>query len=325
MPRSSDDEQTTGGTPARQWITDRVHGKCKYDRRPEDRPPCNLCWPSPIVKYFPALLEENILCGAIGRIGCMKTDQYKANYSILRLALSLSFWGFICTIYASIALTENPNVLEVTSFSRGKVTSDSGVLPNSIKLFIGLRGVLIDNPNTSFGRQFVAFEDFCNYDDIGSFVKEEKCSNCEDSKLQLFLFLLFAIVAYVLAMIGSENLRMYPFYEISCTRTFGFLYSMVSLACSVLLWYFYWSDCLGSFHDGEVFFSSGGVQVDPDSSKASISVDFSWKVGFGLILLWAGAGLKVISFVLSCLVPTPSITRDKEEQERYEKMPYPER
>ena len=318
-------EGTKAPPPPRQWIQDRVHGKCKYDRRPEHRPPCNLCWPSPIVKFFPFLLEENVVCTSIGKIGCMPLTNYKANYAILRLALSISFWGFLCTLYAAISLTDNPKVLKVTAFSRGKVTSDeSGVLLRTVELFIGLRGVLIDNPNTPpFGQQFIPFEDFCNYDGIGSFVKEEDCSKCEDAKLGLFLYLLFAIVAYVLAMLGSENLRLFPFYEVNCTRAFGMIYSLISIICSVLLWYFYWNDCFETFHNGQVYFTSGGDQVGPD--EAALSVKFSWKVGIGLILLWTGAGLKVISFLLSCIISTPNITRDRAEQEQYETLPYPER
>jgi hypothetical protein len=269
------------------------------------------------------LLEENCICTYIGRIGCIPIKWYRTNYSILRLALSCSTWGLLCTVFAAIALTENPSVLRITNFSRGKLSSPSDGLLLPVEIYIGLRGLVYDNPNT-VGEQYIAFDQFCGLRDLGleAYMDPEDCAQCDDMTTYFYICLMASLVAFI-PSIATDLLRLYPLYDVNCQRFFGALYTLVSIAGSVMLWWLYWEECLPSFYDGQVYYSSAGDRVEPGDDAAAISVDFEWKIGYALMVLLAGAGLKVINFICGCCVPTPSITRNRQEQEDYEAMEYP--
>jgi hypothetical protein len=270
----------------------------------------------------PFLLEENCICTFLGRIGCIPVNEYKSNYSVLRLALTCSTWGLLCTVFAAIALTENTSILRITNFSRGKLTSKSGLL-EPVEIYIGLRGLVYDNPNT-VGELYIAFDQFCGLKDLGldAYMDPEDCAKCDDMTIYFYLCLLISLIAFI-PSIATDLLRLYPLYDVNCQRVFGALHTLVSIGGSVMLWWLYWEECLPSFYDGEVNFSRTGDRVEPGDDTAAILVNFEWKIGYALMILWAGAGLKVINFICSCCVSTPSITRNRQEQEDYEAMEYP--
>ena len=68
----------------------------------------------------------------------------------------------------------------------------------------------------------------------------------------------------------------------------------------------------------------GNIVPREPTSNVAVVLSTDWSIGIGLIILWSGAGLKLIHFFCHCCIPTPSITRDIDEQEEYEKIGQPE-
>jgi len=54
--------------------------------------------------------------------------------------------------------------------------------------------------------------------------------------------------------------------------------------------------------------------------KILVNMEYDWKAGNGLILVVTATALKIIDIVCNLLVPTPTITRNKDEQIEYENL-----
>ncbi|KAL3907083.1 MAG: hypothetical protein SGILL_009012 [Bacillariaceae sp.] len=75
--------------------------------------------------------------------------------------------------------------------------------------------------------------------------------------------------------------------------------------------------CLASFYQGPVLYDNNGSVV---SDGGVVTVDFDWRTGTGQVCLFAGFGLKCLDFLCNLCVATPIITRDRDEQWKYERL-----
>lgn len=142
---------------------------------------------------------------------------------------------------------------------------------------------------------------------------------------------------------------MYPNYDVNCQKFYGSIVAAISMFLSLYTFMIYNRKCIGSFYDGDstpfqVYNYTGGpgeavpnrtsigggtyVQALQPTTMAALaeraddpsilSVKLDWKSGAGLICLYVATFLKIFDILANLVVPTPSITRDKEEQRAYE-------
>jgi hypothetical protein len=223
--------------------------------------------------------------------------------------------GLICTVISCLAISKDFDILKAFAYSTGTVTSD---LFEDINMGIGLRGVAFDNPNT-VGKIFVGFDEFCDYADDGleRYFEAADCDECADVSGGLIITLIISCVTYI-PSISTDILRMWPNYDVNCQKVFGSFLTIFSLLLSLYTWQGYIGTCFAAFYDGDVAFNKDGVVVDIGSEDAVGVADFDWGPGTGLILVVLATLLKIIDICAHLTLPTPSITRDRQEQADYE-------
>jgi len=365
----------------RRWIYDRVDGKVHLRNKekktvPKSRsweqrgPPCFLCYPSPLVKIFPWLLEENYLCTTIGKCGfdddynssCRgsgSTTRYRqqSTYSdkdqndnnnngnnnntnirssLLQLGLFANTGGLLATILACFALSKsNMDLMEGVSFAKASlIPSSSSSSFDNVTLYMGLRALGIDNPNTgssSDAINIISFDNFCTTVGMEQFLPLEECDVCAHTNVYIILALLVTMAAYVPTFI-SCLLRLYNQYDMNFCKTSSGFWSLVSLIGYLSIFYCYNYRCLSSLYEGPVIYNytTGNVVVidnddlydndNNNNNNASVLVDFQWSMGTGQILFMVGFFLKIIDLISNCCIATPTITRSREEQWDYENV-----
>jgi hypothetical protein len=332
---SQNDIPVVDGTPCR-WIQDRTEGRVHgSDGALAPRPPCFLCWPPPLLRTCPAILETNSLCTIIGRCGFCngstannRRDYYsgfgnRGRCAIMTYALVLDLAGLLMTVFAALALSDgNADLIQVAAFSTTSLqpvvldaTLNRQQTIPATSLHLGLQALLIRDEVT------VTYEDFCTTPGMEQFLPPENCNACNDTTLYVVIGMLVTMVAYIPSL-GIDCLRMYKDYDVNCQKTASLLWSLVSLAGYGLTYYYHRYQCLASFYEGPVLYDINGAVVTAglDSTDGVVLTDFVWDIGVGQICLLAGFVLKAIDFFCHLFVATPTITRDREEQWAYERL-----
>jgi hypothetical protein len=248
----------------------------------------------------------------------------------MQIAISANICAFLLTAYSLISLYGiNSTILEISSLARGTMTvfqaddTTADILQSfrfqTIELDIGWRSVAINNPNT-FDKEIIMFDDFCKFLDRGMdhFIEPSECGKCDAIGSQLIIAVIVAAVAY-LPSFGTDYTRLHKNYDVNCQRVLGLILSLISIAGAVYAYLMYDSECFNSFHSVQTSFDqNGNLLPDDNAEDFALIMDVEWKVGYGLIILWSGAGCKVIHFLCHVCIPTPNITRSLQEQEEYE-------
>jgi hypothetical protein len=335
------------------WIQDRVDGKVytvdtggsssKSLPSLAPRPPCCLCWPPPLLKQCPVLLETNIFCTLLGRLGFCDGSAITANrhgdyYSgfgnrgrsaVMTYALVFNLCGLLLSIFATLALTDNNvSLLNKVSFSTTSLRPlvlDATVkeilqaqqqesVPTTI-LQLGLQALLIRD------EMVVPFKDFCTTSGMNQFLPQQDCNACHETTVYITIGMVVTIVTYLPTM-ATDFLRIYKDYDVNCQKCVALLWSLVSLAGYGLTYYYYRYRCLDSFYHGPVLYDADGVVVGigVDTTSGDVLINFDWTMGAGQICLVVGFVLKVVGFLCHCCVATPTITRLREEQWTYERI-----
>jgi hypothetical protein len=87
------------------------------------------------------------------------------------------------------------------------------------------------------------------------------------------------------------------------------------------VYYYFDFVCLQSFHQGSVLYTADGTVVEESSGEQGIvEVNFGWNVGSGQMCFRAGFVVKAVDLVCNCIIATPTITRDRNEQWEYERQ-----
>jgi hypothetical protein len=311
--------KTPSGKKPRQYIIDRTNGMSKID--PDRKPPLFCCYAPPPVAKLPGCLEQNIVCESWGRIGCVPTDSIKMRKYLFAFGVFANIISFALTIFGFMASSQDFERLQKTSFSSGTVmvyNISSDELFATVKMDIGLRAVAFDNPLT-VGEQVYNFDQFCNQTELASrYLDEEQCDSCGDVSSGLIMTLALSLVA-ILPSITTDVLRMYPNYDLNCQKFWGSTVSTFSLLMSLSTFLRYQNQCFDSFYDGMIYFDANLTALDDDTGAVFLA-NFDWKAGNGLICLFVATFIKVVDILANVLVPTPTITRNRKEQEEYEAL-----
>jgi len=124
--------------------------------------------------------------------------------------------------------------------------------------------------------------------------------------------------------ISTDIRRMYASYDVNCQKFLGLLTGLISTITMLVACLSYNQSCFASFYDGTIPYYLNGTVVPggryPQTGVPLGFVDFQWKAGNGLICVYVAIALKLFNIVLLAALPTPTITRDKDEQAQYEAL-----
>eukprot|EP00339_Tiarina_fusa_P018712 CAMPEP_0117052900 /NCGR_PEP_ID=MMETSP0472-20121206/36574_1 /TAXON_ID=693140 ORGANISM="Tiarina fusus, Strain LIS" /NCGR_SAMPLE_ID=MMETSP0472 /ASSEMBLY_ACC=CAM_ASM_000603 /LENGTH=190 /DNA_ID=CAMNT_0004767719 /DNA_START=75 /DNA_END=644 /DNA_ORIENTATION=+ len=181
---------TSSRGPPRKWLMDRINGTSKYGER--DRPDCPCCFVPPPVGWCPSLCETNAFCRFWGWVGCCASEGPRC--CLLHIGFFANLAGWILTIYACLAMTENFELLTTTSFGRVEITEVNNVFDEVIKLDVGLRAVALDNPVTGVGQVVVRFDQFCDLATNGlqRYMDPSDCDTCNESSSNMVISVIIA-------------------------------------------------------------------------------------------------------------------------------------
>ena len=298
-----------------------------------DRPPHYLCRVPLCVACCPRILEQNALCRRLGAIGCHTwvNRRPRRRRRLFFVGLVFNFLALVFTIGSSMAFSRNHDILTTTSFARTEALSPQYQNGTAafVTLNIGFRAVAVDDPfNVSgqgAGDHVVLFDTFCGSDYQG-FVKDQLgssiCGDCVESSQSFIMSCLFSIILIVRNMLSDVN-RMYPKYDLNCPNLTGSLMATLSVFLGLFIIATYQQRCFNDIETQLENADGGGIssEVQFEWNNETITVEqvnFDWWRGPGLVFLILATFLRFVDALCNFIVPTPSITRDVQEQQAYE-------
>ena len=305
------------------------------DEDPTDcrnRPPHFLCYVPPCVRRCPGFMEQNACCQCLGQVGChaMFKNHHTARRRIFAVGFTFNFAALCLTIVASMAFSTNFKLLTHTSFSRGDITVPSWNNSTGATIDIGFRAVAFTDPSNVVGGDVVSsFDEFCEtdkpQDSIKRFLSNDLCGECKESSQQFVLTCIINIIIIVPNMF-SDISRMYPNYDLNCPNFYGSLMATVSVFLGLWTISTYQQRCFENVEQELRPFYRNNFTAVPSDQEPNDTVDPSdlllvrieWSNGPGLDCLWASTLLRLVDALCNYIVPTPSITRDRKQQEDYE-------
>ena len=259
----------------------------------------------------------------------------------LHLGFLANTGAMLLTAYACLAISLQYFLLSKASMETmvrtetigGNVDAATATAMSSVvTIYTGFRGVAMDNPAlaaTETGRQIVvAYDDFCEFAATRGLERyldpSKDCGSCASIHFSMNAVICTMVsVATFFPTFFSTQLRMYSGYDVNCAKNFLSALGIVTiiLNLNVMLTYFFLCSRESFYQDGTVYFDSQGNAFDDIAdinSNTYWKIEYEWKWGWGLIFLIAATGLKLIDVLCNIAVPTPSVTRDRKEQDIYE-------
>jgi hypothetical protein len=110
--------------------------------------------------------------------------------------------------------------------------------------------------------------------------------------------------------------------DVNCQKVFGGFFAVFSAVLGVRTFFLFRNQCHESFREGWFCFDSELNEVECDNPGDNFfgSVYFHWQAGSGLVALGIATFAKVLDLLCNIAVPTPTITRNREEQWEYERI-----
>ena len=261
------------------------------------------------------------MCERIGRIGCVDHDEPKIRRQIFSVGLGFNCVALIFAWFACFAISGDWDLIKAASFSTGILNVPSLTNVTNLKIYVGLTAVAFEDPNGRFANRVIQFGDFCTqYDEIVStLVSPEQCGTCESSSHGLVTSIIFSCIL-IIPSITTDIIRMYPNYDVNCQKFLGSIIASASLLASIITFVKYNGECFASFYDGNLYFDRNNSTLASFSTQSAVLVDVAWTPGNGLICIYVATVLKIVDILANVIVPTPTITRDHQEQLEYEEQ-----
>eukprot|EP00977_Amphora_coffeiformis_P018952 scaffold6807_cov220-Amphora_coffeaeformis.AAC.20 len=294
-------------------------------------------------------MEQNTVMETMGKCGIVSANSKSWRRILMGIAIFSTMAGCTALILSDFAISRNARLLERYSYQFGKTTlfhrNSNFLVGRTMDVSLGLRAVAWNRFNFSVPITFQAnatidgvdtnvekspvivtdFKDFCNTDEGTLFIDPAQCGKCEDSSRSMVFSSMLATVLY-LCSFTTDVLRMYPNYDFNCQKVFAGLIALVTAALGMRTFFLFRGDCMGSFLQGEFCFDATGAIIPGCSYEtlgnhedAQVVATFVWNAGFAYVFIGFAAFLKVLNLVCHLIIPTPSITRNKEEQWEYER------
>jgi len=312
-----DHESQQQTTKHREWLYDRINGRSRVGN---GRPPCFLCYPSPLLRWCPFALEENIFCTTLGWIGCLPSNLESARSCVMLLAFLVDLMGLGSLMFATMAVSTSTSLLKRTPWVVGVVTTGTNTTELAqVTVRIGLRAILLRDDSTGDDRT-VLFDEFCDLTNAGieQYIDVGDCSKCADASRQFIVLPLLVAVVLCIPSLFSDILREYSNYDVNCQRCSAWVTSSMSVVGAMVAWNSFYNECLPTFLDEDTIIPDPGIQ----GLVGEVRRTYEWADGIGLYFIYASAAFRGVSFLTQCLLPTPTITRNQIEQAEYERIPY---
>jgi hypothetical protein len=241
----------------------------------------------------------------------------------MHLGFTANLIACLLTAYSCMAISDDFGILTKSSFGSVTLTEVNGLFTDEITMDVGLRAIALDNPVNGVGQVVVNFNQFCELstDGFQRYMPAEDCAQCQDISTNMVASVIISTVTY-LPSFFTDILRMYSGYDVNCQKFFatGLATLTVLLSLNTILSYVLL--CGDSFYEGVVPFDKDGTALPPGTPDDEVEflVQFEWEWGWGLILLLAASCLKFLDVICNLCVPTPTVTRDRKEQQIYEKV-----
>lgn len=235
-----------------------------------------------------------------------------ARFYLMHLGFVINLIAMLMIIYASLAISEDFDLLEKASFSKLTLSDNVGEIAAGTTIYVGLRSIGLSDGDS--GPMVIGFDQFCATDGIDLLMSPSDCDSCQSMALNYVISIMFAAVLVFPSLFISIS-RMYSGYDVNCSKCFSGGLAICSILLSINTLFTYKFFCGDKFYQGFVPFGADG-SVFP--AESSYFVDYNWEWGWGTVFLITAIVLKGLELLINCCIPTPSITRDKKEQEIYE-------
>lgn len=293
-------------------------------------------------------MESNRFMEWLGRVGIFSPENIKARKVLLGASMLTSTGGWLCMLFACLALTRNNfDLLTVSQFSNAVVdfqalnredAENLGI--GATDIYVGLRSVAWTRYNVSWiqddtddliytvdSQITTPFEDFCTGDSGVYFVEPSQCDDCEKVSAKLVTNLLMSTIFYFFTF-KNDWCRFHVNYDVNCQKFSSSCIAIITIALALNAFFKYNSECFESFLDGDYCYKNDGsiFRCNPDNDDiyndpTITGIAFiDWKPGAGVITLGIGVFARVFSFLCNLAIPTPTITRNLEEQWEYERI-----
>jgi hypothetical protein len=305
----------------RTWLYDRTLGTSRYDAA-LGRPPLFLCWAPAVIRACPRILEMNAVMEWVGKIGCFDPESVGIRRFVFGNALVSNLFGFILTFYACFAISNDYSVLKAASFTMGRIDFTKNT-HEPIEVYIGLRSIAISNPmqgNSSLVDGItVPFSDLCEYMETNQFLRHSgSCMQCASVSDSIVSSCIMSLLSYIPAVSANVS-RMWPNYDVNCQKFFGLVVGLLSMLMSLYTWKVYSYRCFQGFPEGRMPVTKTlGWSMSDDA--AYYILNFYWRAGNGMFCIVTATILRMMDCVCHLIIPTPSITRNHEEQEEYGRL-----
>jgi len=229
-------------------------------------------------------------------------------------------------VFSCLAISDDYELLKTASFGKIVVKEITGKFNRTVEINIGLTAVTVDNAfNPDIPDQAViVFDHVCDAKGFGleNYMNVEDCDACNEVSKGMVSSSIISVITF-LPTIFTDILRMHSGYDVNCQKCFGTVIAFVSIISALVTIQSYTVSCSDKFYNGVVILDSNFNALAPDEDPASgeyfIEYDHTWNNGFTLLV--AGTFIKFFDIIFHILIATPTITRKREEQEEYEKIP----
>jgi hypothetical protein len=182
----------------------------------------------------PQILEENRCCQILGQVGLKRlSDNEKFRHWILNLGSLANFVGFVLTLHACFAISEDFDILQRAAFSSADIKEVDNKL-DDIALDVGLAAAAFHNPAT-VGDIVLSFDQFCDLgSDLERYLDVSNCDGCEQASKGLVTTVIIAAITF-LPSLTTDVVRMYSNYDVNCQKVFATVVACISLFSSLYL------------------------------------------------------------------------------------------
>lgn len=257
-------------------------------------------------------MEENGCCKMIGSMGAYSGEA--SRFYLMHLGFMLNLISMLMIAFAGLSLSDDFDILSKASFGRLTLSDEVGDLAAGTVMDVGLRSVSLSKDDV--GTMVINFDQFCEVDGFDAFMKPSDCDSCQSMAPNYVISIMLAAVV-VLPGLFINISRMYSGYDANCSKFYSGILSLLSIGLCLNTMFTYKFFCGDKFYQGVVPF---GVDGDAFPEKEALYVNYDWQWGWGIIFLIAGVVLKIFELLINCCIPTPSITRDRKEQDTYEQI-----
>eukprot|EP00980_Cylindrotheca_fusiformis_P029876 scaffold24003_cov108-Cylindrotheca_fusiformis.AAC.1 len=235
-----------------------------------------------------------------------------ARFYLLHVGFMFNLIALLLMIYAALAISQDYDLLEKTAFNKLTLGDNVGDIPGGTVIHVGLRSIGLSDGESS--PTVIGFDQFCATDGIEVLMRPVDCDDCQSMATNYVISIMLGAILVFPSLFISIT-RMYSGYDVNCSKFFSGCLAICSVALCLNTLFTFKFYCGDKFFRGFIPFGADGTIY---AAETSYFVEYTWEWSWGTIFLITAIVARTLEFLINCCIPTPSITRDKEEQTIYE-------